>query len=142
MRISPNARRDPDFFPEPWMAWRKTLRSCWGWEETQLIATAVSQANLAPRCIAGHRPRAVAALSEEEVVQALDPAGRESCIPARRAMLDFAEQLTLAPDELSAETVGRTIDAGATVDRLRDVVEITAVMNVMNRITVALDADA
>jgi uncharacterized peroxidase-related enzyme len=121
------------------MAWRAALRSCWGWEESQLIATAVSQANLAQHCMAGHRRRAVARLSEEQVGQALDHTGRGSLSPITRALLELAEQLTLTPEEMSREKVGRAVDAGASVDRLRDAVEIVAVMGVMNRITTTLN---
>ncbi len=117
----------------------ETLHSSWSWEERELIATAVSQANLASYCIAGHRRRAVARLSEEQVSQALDDPERRSLTPVRRVLLEFAEELTLAPEEMSREKVGRAIGAGATVDSLRDVVEIAAGMNVMNRLTTTMD---
>jgi alkylhydroperoxidase family enzyme len=78
-------------------------------------------------------------LSEGEVGRALDVADRGSLPPVRRALLEFAEQLTLAPEEMSSENVRSAIDAGVSVDCLRDVVEIAALMNVMNRIYVTLD---
>ena len=132
-------RRKGAFLMRPWMVWMETLRSYWSWDERELVATAVSQANLASYCVAGHRPHAVFQLSEEQVAQALDDPERLSLTPARRALLEFAEELTLAPETMSAERVSRAICAGASVNRLRDVVEIAAVMNVMNRITTTVD---
>jgi alkylhydroperoxidase family enzyme len=132
-------RRDQDLFNRAFGGWRTALASCRGWEERGLIATVVSQANLAHHCVTGHRERAVARLSEREVEQALDDAGRGSITLVRAALLEFAEQLTVAPEELSPEKVGRAVAAGASVDRLRDAVEVTSVMNVVNRITTTLD---
>lgn len=132
-------RRDPEFFGKPLNAWKAALPSWWSWNESQLIVTAVSQANLAWHCVAGHRPKAVVQLSEELVAQALDEPERESLPPVRRALLEFAEQLTLAPEAISGANAARAIAAGASVDQLRDVVEITAVMNVRNRITTTVD---
>jgi hypothetical protein len=39
---------------------------------------------------------------------------------------------------MSSEAVGQAIDAGASVSHLRDVVEIVAVTNVVNRMTMTL----
>jgi uncharacterized peroxidase-related enzyme len=131
--------RNPEFFGKPFNSWKASLHSWRSWDECQLIATAVSQANLAWRCVAGHRPAAVMQLSEELVAQALDERERGSLPPVRRALLEFAEQLTLVPETVSAATVARAIAAGASVDQLRDMVETTALMNVRNRITPTVD---
>ncbi|HEY1521685.1 MAG TPA: hypothetical protein VGF70_01615 [Solirubrobacteraceae bacterium] len=135
MRIPPNLQlRDPDFFHTPFDAWRELFRRS---DDRQLIATAVAQANWVWSCVAQHRPIAVAQLSEEEVRRALDPDERSSVAPVRRALLDFAEQLTLAPNELSQENVRAAVAAGASVEQLRAVVEIAAQANVINRVLAA-----
>lgn len=129
-----------DFFHRPYWTWLGRLdERLHGWHERELIATAVSQANLSRVCVAGHRPRAVVRLSEDEVGRALDVAQRGSLPPIRRALLDFAEQLTLTPEDVSPGQVERAVEAGVSAERLRDVVEIAALMNVMNRIYVTLD---
>lgn len=146
----PNARnhppgvedRDRSFFVEPVQVWQATLHSCLRWDARELIATAVSRANVAPSCVAFHRPRAVARLSEEQVRQALDEPGCGSLPPVRRALLEFAERLTLAPEEMSCEDVNRAVEAGASIDRLKDLVEIAALTNMMNRISTAVGAPA
>ncbi|HEY1521683.1 MAG TPA: hypothetical protein VGF70_01605 [Solirubrobacteraceae bacterium] len=124
-----------DLFGEPFMSWRSRVRS---WEEGKLIVAAVSQANLAGFCVSRHRRRSVDRMSEEEVAQALDGPERESLSPVTRALLGFAEELTLALETMSSEAVGQAIDAGASVSHLRDVVEIVAVTNVVNRMTMTL----
>jgi uncharacterized peroxidase-related enzyme len=137
MRVPLEAvRRRHDPLAEPLRAWRLMM---YRWEEGQLVAAAVSRANRSRYCVARHRSRAIAQLSEEQVGQALGGADRGSLPPMRRALLEFAEQLTLAPEEMSSENVRSAIDAGVSVDCLRDVVEIAALMNVMNRIYVTLD---
>jgi uncharacterized peroxidase-related enzyme len=137
MRVPLEAvRRRHDPLAEPLRAWRLMM---YRWEEGQLVAAAVSRANRSRYCVARHRSRAIAQLSEEQVGQALGGADRGSLPPMRRALLEFAEQLTLAPAEMSYENVGRAIDAGVSVERLRDVVEITAVTNLMNRIYISVD---
>lgn len=131
-----------DLFARPYQAWLRTLHNPRSAEQFQLIAAAVSHANLAQYCVERHDRYAVAASSREHADQAGDRVERRLLSPGRRALLEFAEQLTVAPSEMTPETVGRMIDVGASVGDLRDVVEITAVTNLMNRVTSAVDTPA
>jgi AhpD family alkylhydroperoxidase len=117
MRVPLEAvRRRHDPLAEPLRAWRLMM---YRWEEGQLVAAAVSRANRSRYCVARHRSRAIAQLSEEQVGQALGGADRGSLPPMRRALLEFAEQLTLAPAEMSYENVGRAIDAAKSVGEIQ-----------------------
>lgn len=103
-----------------------------------LIALATSLANETSYCSVAHRGLAIRAHGAELVAAALGEANAASAPPGLPETLRFVRKLTLEPAAIGPEDVERVLAAGITPDQLRAVIERSAAVDVMNRISDAL----
>lgn len=120
---------------------QKAMRGPSGWTvpERELMAAAVASWNSCPFCVGAHRAVAVTGI-DEAVADAVLTDYRTAPIGDRfRAALSFLERMTTAPDDLLALDARAAIDAGVTVEDLKDAAAVGAIFNIITRYANALD---
>jgi uncharacterized peroxidase-related enzyme len=149
----PNVFRSYSVRPERFSAWFAHYKQLHEPTENldeadrELIAVVVSAWNRCTYCIVAHGSALRAAL----IARGVDPAAAEvhadyvatnwrhaELDDRRRAICEFAEQLTAEPYRSSAADLHALAAAGLTEDEVWDVVEITAMYNFTNRMALAL----
>jgi uncharacterized peroxidase-related enzyme len=128
----------PEVFGTPFRTWvQAVLRgpSPWSVGERELIAAVVSQANRCPFCAVTHGQVAARALADGPLVDLVVADWRHAPVDERlRAAFSLAERLTQDPDGATAVDVQPLRAAGLDGEAIADVVHITAVFNVINRV--------
>ena len=108
--------------------------------EREMIAVVVSSCNRCYYCLVAHG-QAVRQLSgDAQLGEMLVMNYRVAELPPRhRAMLDFAWQLTEAPQQVGEPERQRLRDVGFTDDDIFDICDVTAFFNYTNRLAHGLD---
>jgi uncharacterized peroxidase-related enzyme len=123
-------------------AWtQRAMRGPSGWSvpERELMAAAVASWNACPFCVGAHGAVAVSGI-DREVVDAVVKDYRTAPIsPRLMATLMFLETMTRTPDTLGADDARAALEAGVTLDELRDAAAVAAVFNIITRYANALD---
>jgi uncharacterized peroxidase-related enzyme len=125
-------------------AWtQKAMRGPSGWSvpERELMAAAVASWNACPFCVGAHGAVAVTGI-DRDIVNAVVSDYRSAPVSDRlRAALVFLEKLTRTPDDLTADDARTALDAGISVDELRDAAAVASIFNIIARYANALDFD-
>jgi uncharacterized peroxidase-related enzyme len=108
--------------------------------EREMIAVAVSSYNHCVYCVVSHgailRIRAKDAVLADTIAVNYRAA---DLTPRQRAMLDFAVQLTVAPDACAQEDVDRLRAHGFSDEDVMDIIQTAAFFNYSNRVASALE---
>jgi uncharacterized peroxidase-related enzyme len=125
-------------------AWtQKAMRGPSGWSvpERELMAAAVASWNACPFCVGAHGAVAVTGI-DRDIVNAVVSDYRSAPVSDRlRAALVFLEKLTRTPDDVTADDARTALDAGISVDELRDAAAVASIFNIIARYANALDFD-
>jgi uncharacterized peroxidase-related enzyme len=125
-------------------AWtQRALRgpSSWSVPERELMAAMVAAWNSCPFCVGAHRAVAVTGIDAVTADAAIADYRSAPISERLRAALTFLERMTTSPAELSADDARRALDAGVSVEELRDAAAVAAIFNVITRYANALDFD-
>lgn len=122
-------------------AWtQQTMRGPSGWtvSERELMAAAVARWNSCPFCVGAHGAIAVRGI-DRSTVEAVLQDYRTAPVPDRfKAALAFNEKLTRTPYALGPDDARSVLDAGATLDDLRDAAAVASIFNIITRYANAL----
>lgn len=125
-------------------AWtQRTMRgpSAWSVSERELIAATVATWNACPFCIGAHGAIAVRGM-DTAVVDAVLTDYRTAPISDKlNTALVFVEKLTRTPDDLTANDARTALNAGVTIDELRDAAAVASLFAMITRYANALDFD-
>ncbi|GAB3803101.1 hypothetical protein GCM10028798_21440 [Humibacter antri] len=119
---------------------QRAMRAESGWSvyERELMAAAVASWNACPFCVGAHGAIAVRGI-DRAVVDAVLNDYRTAPISDRlKAALAFIEVLTRSPDELTAADARTALEAGVSLDDLRDASAVASIFNVITRYANAL----
>jgi uncharacterized peroxidase-related enzyme len=106
--------------------------------EREMVAVVVSATNRCPYCLASHGAGLRLALGDAAQADQIALDHHEAGLDARTvAILDFAVALTRDPGTRDAATVRTLNDVGLSPDAVWDLIELTAMINLTNRLTTA-----
>lgn len=111
-------------------------------EDKELIATVVSSANKCDYCINHHAEALKHYWKDDEKVKQTCKNFRELKLnPQQLAMLNFAEKLTLNPEEMVEDDAQKLKDAGLTDNEILSITLVTSYFNFVNRNAMALGVE-
>lgn len=112
--------------------------------QREMIAVVVSKANTCHYCMCAHADDLRSEGIEEGLVQALcvDWRGASSLKEQERAMLVYAEKLTLTPSAMEEKDVLALREAGWSDRAISDIVQVAAYFNYINRVALGLGVEA
>jgi uncharacterized peroxidase-related enzyme len=122
-------------------AWtQRAMRGESGWSvyERELMAAAVASWNSCPFCVGAHGAIAVRGIDRALVDAVLNDYRTAPVSDRLKAALTFIEKVTRRPDELTAADARAALDAGLSVDDLRDAAAVASIFNVIVRYANAL----
>lgn len=110
--------------------------------EREAIAVVVSSLNKCRYCIEHHKEALSHFIREREVVEALASDYKGAPVDSRlRAILRFAEKLTLEPWDVTERDVNDLRRLGLSDEEILDVVLVASYFNFINRIALALGVE-
>lgn len=111
-------------------------------EDKELIATVVSSANNCDYCVNHHAEALKHYWKDNEKVKQASKNFRELKLnPQQLAMLNFAEKLTLNPEEMVEDDAQKLKDAGLTDNEILSITLVTSYFNFVNRNAMALGVE-
>jgi uncharacterized peroxidase-related enzyme len=113
--------------------------SSWSVSERELMAAMVAKWNSCPFCVGAHRAIAVKGMDPAVANATLADYKTAPISDDLRAALTFLEKMTTTPDALTAADAKVALDAGVTVDQLKDAAAVGATFAVITRNANALD---
>ncbi|HEY5222693.1 MAG TPA: carboxymuconolactone decarboxylase family protein [Microbacteriaceae bacterium] len=115
--------------------------SAWSVSERELVAATVATWNRCPFCIGAHSAVAVRGM-DKAVVDAVLANYRTAPISDKlKAALVFVEKMTRTPDDLTVDDARTALNAGVTIDELRDAAAVASLFAIVTRYANALDFD-
>ena len=129
-------------FGVPMGAWTQAAmrgRSEWSIGERELMAAMVAKWNSCAFCIGAHGAIAAKEMQRPVVDAALADFRTAHISNPLKATLAFLEIMTLRPMELTVENAKAALDAGVSVEALRDAIAVGALLGVVTRYSDALD---
>jgi uncharacterized peroxidase-related enzyme len=140
----PNVFRVYAFRPQRLSAWFAHFRQLHepterlGAADRELIAVVVSAANRCLYCLVAHGAELRRQLGDPVLGERISYDWRRAGLDRRRsAICEFAEKLTLTPQELTRADLQSLLDVGLTLEDAWDVAEIAAMYNFTNRMAMA-----
>lgn len=107
--------------------------------EREMIAVVVSRANRCEYCVSHHAEALSRYMKQENLLNDIIRDYREAVLPVRqRAMLDYANQLTISPEQCGPDDIARLREVGFTDADILHINLITAYFNFVNRIALGL----
>lgn len=106
--------------------------------DREMIAVVVSMANGCLYCLVAHGDALREALGDPVLGDRITLDWRRAGLDERRrAICEYAEKITLHPDETSPEDIERLLSLGLTREEVWDVAEVAAMYNFTNRMAMA-----
>lgn len=107
--------------------------------DREMIAAHVSRRNGCAFCVGAHRWTLAALDVGWDVIDALEDAPDSKALsPRLRAMLRFAELLTMSPDAVRQADIDALLDAGWNEQAVEDAINVIALFNYVSRLVDAL----
>jgi uncharacterized peroxidase-related enzyme len=140
----PNVFRGYAYRPDRFRAWFSHYRQLHEPTEgltaadREMIAVAVSMANGCLYCLVAHGAALREALADPVQADRITLDYRRAGLDDRHtAILDYAVKVTLRPGDCDEDDLGRLRELGLTDDEVWDVIEIAAMYNFTNRLSMA-----
>lgn len=140
----PNVFRSMAYRPEHFRGWFSHFRSIHvpsdnlGEADREMIAVVVSMANGCLYCLVAHGQALRAALGDPVLADRITLDWKRAGLDERRrAICEYAERITLAPQETTRDDIDRLMSYGLTREEVWDVAELAAMYNFTNRMAMA-----
>jgi uncharacterized peroxidase-related enzyme len=141
----PNVLRTWALRPEHLLRWRKYMDELLKGEsglteaEREMIGTVVSATNRCHYCVTSHSAQVRLLTGDAILADQLSVNHRHANLPPKeRAMLDFAVKVTEESHRCTEDDLDVLREAGWSDEDVMDIVEVTAVFNLTNRMASAL----